>query len=543
MVIGVDEDEYTSASQRRVAGVPPSSVVALYAASGDGIRVLHRSELVANLPLHAVPAVSRGIGVPSPPPYSSRASSTSSLLPYPPPPPPPPSGALTVFRRGALRHLIVRGVGLTGSRIGRTYHSTFWVPDPALGEVGLLEFIHRREEGRGGGTTRHGVLIQSRPVEELQHNFSPAVDADFNIDLSHNAFRLSKTAAAVVNMHQNFQNAQQQSGVGSARRRGGDAAPVPPTIQIRSQDLEAAVAQNLQNIQEEEYFLVRYRDYSAWAVRQYPELVKRESRWRAYLEGDREGTSAGGSVGQRRRCGRGQDGYVEQCFAVHVGRDPGELIPITEAQLLFGLEIIQRQLLNQLPTSSNTNFYHHFQPDQRGAGSHQQFQIDTCYRALNADQFNSLWGVLASTGFAPVGVEGEERRKKQEEERTASAGRHPGAYIPPLWYDWRPTAIRKRVNHKIEESYHFVGQWTVRLVCVGVVTYVVYHHVPMVPTLVRSIWPGGHQHAVNNRGGGASASHSYYSEDMREMYRYRERGFFGNLLMGPKDLFDYLLGP
>ncbi|KPI84962.1 hypothetical protein ABL78_5977 [Leptomonas seymouri] len=407
--------------------------------------------------------------------------------------------------------------------VGYDISQTFWVPDPAKGEMGLLEHLYRR-----GSTNRSYVLLQSRPLAELQLNFSTCTSC--NIDLSHNMFRLSKTAMALQSMDATLGDSDDYDDAADPSNASGPYAnpytsPVsssqgsrrpgqqPQQLSISSRAFKATMRSSLQSLQEEDYYLVKYRDYSAWAASEYKSICKADSM-----------------LGRK---------YVEQCFAVHVGREPGELIPITEAQFLYGVDLLQRQLLNQLSNASPR------QPAGWGGAdpnhrSYQQYQLDINYSALNADQFRSL-GALLGDGMRQVGVEGEE--KKRDEQRKADArGRARGGddyydYTPPAWYDWTPGAVRARVQHRLHGYYRSVGQLTVQVAVLGICGFLVYRavkdHIPGLSSSAESSNAGG------RRGGGRESRRGY---DDGYNYNYRP-GLLRSLFMGPKEVFDYILAP
>ncbi|ESS62293.1 hypothetical protein TCDM_10048 [Trypanosoma cruzi Dm28c] len=247
----------------------------------------------------------------------------------------------------------------------------------------------------------------------------------------------------------------------------------------------------LRAIHEEEYYLVRYRDYSAWGVRYYGDIAKRDHFW-----------------GKK---------YVEQCFAVHVGKEPGELIPITEAQFLFGVELLQRKLLEQV-----------------GIG----VTMDINYLALSKDQFRSL-GVLLGDGMRDVGVEGEELRRRQEaekeeEEKRRRTNLHSDAYEPPSMLDWSPSAIKKRLDHQLRRQYQALGRFVVRGVVLGVGVYVVWSYVKR--ALPSDAGGVNSRSQRRNRLGGRD---SYRGDDVT----FAPKGFLRSVVLGPKEVFDYLLAP
>lgn len=458
------------------------------------------------------------------------------------------------------------GQGLLSALItGYDVSQTFWVPDPSKGEMGLLEHLYRR-----GSTNRSFVLLQSRPLPELQFNFSTCTGC--NIDLGHNMFRLSKAAMALQHMdatlggddgdyyfdgsdgggdavsspaggpssYASFNASGRTSynagasgssaSPSSSRPVRGSAQPSQSSQQlsISTRAFKATMRASLQSLQEEDYYLVKYRDYSAWAVAEYRNICKTDSMF-----------------GRK---------YVEQCFAVHVGREPGELVPITEAQFLYGVDLLQRQLMNQLTNA--------LPPPPAGWGgvdanqsSYQQYQIDVNYSALNADQFRSL-GALLGDGMRQVGVEGEERRREEQAKADAKArarGNGDGYYdyIPPAWYDWSPGAIRARVQHRLHGYYRSVGQLTVQLAVMGVCGFLLYRAVrDYLPAGLSSSSQGdldydrrggrgrgGARGGGGRRGGERGGGRGEYND-----YDYRP-GLFRSILMGPKEVFDYMLAP
>ncbi|KAF8301247.1 hypothetical protein TcYC6_0055080 [Trypanosoma cruzi] len=374
---------------------------------------------------------------------------------------------------------------------------TFWIPDPKRNEVGLLEAIHRRT-----AANRTHVLLHSRPLPELQFNFSTC-QGD-NIDLSHDVFRLSKTSMALLQMERNLADREEiivrsdadAGGNGKFGRMDSDGrrhthAPTSSSTSISGKTFKDQLRHGLRAIHEEEYYLVRYRDYSAWGVQYYGDIAKRDHFW-----------------GKK---------YVEQCFAVHVGKEPGELIPITEAQFLFGVELLQRKLLEQV-----------------GIG----VTMDINYLALSKDQFRSL-GVLLGDGMRDVGVEGEELRRRQEaekeeEEKRRRANLHSDAYEPPSMLDWSPSAIKKRLDHQLRRQYQALGRLVVRGAVLGVGVYVVWSYVKRaLPSDAGGVNSRGQR---RNRLGGRDG---YRGDDVT----FAPKGFLRSVVLGPKEVFDYLLAP
>ncbi|KEG07513.1 hypothetical protein DQ04_09571000 [Trypanosoma grayi] len=377
---------------------------------------------------------------------------------------------------------------------GRDVAETFWVPDVKRNEASLLETMYRRT-----AANRTHVLLHSRPLPELQYNFSTCTGE--NIDLSHDVFRLSKTSMAILQMERHLSDGDEillHTNAGSSSGANVDASssqrrtqPTSDVASITGKTFKDQLRHGLRYIHEEEYYLVRYRDYSAWAVQQYAAIAKKDHYW-----------------GKK---------YVEQCFAVHVGKEPGELIPITEAQFLFGVELLQRQLLEQVGT---------------------RVSIDINYSALSKDQFRSL-GVLLGDGMRAVAVDGEERRRQEEEEeeRRRTVNTNKDAYVPPSMWDWSPSAIKKRIDHQLQLRYQALGRFVVRIAVLGVGLYVAWSYVrPALPIEGSSTVSGGRAQRRGQRSGRGNV----YADDGDA---FVPKGFLRSVLLGPKEVFDYLLAP
>ncbi|KAG5508815.1 hypothetical protein JKF63_05317 [Porcisia hertigi] len=421
---------------------------------------------------------------------------------------------------------------------GYDVSQTFWVPNPNKGEMGLLEYLHRR-----GSANKSHVLLQSRPLPELQFNFSTCTGC--NIDLSHNIFRLSKAAMALQHMDAALGDDRDYDEMDMTGSAGGGGAGVstvgsklhtslstspssssrqpastPQQLSISARAFKATMRASLQSLQEEDYYLVRYRDYSAWAVSEYRSICKTDSMF-----------------GRK---------YIEQCFAVHVGREPGELVLITEAQFLYGVDLLQRQLMNQFTGAVP-------RPPAGWGGldvnqsSYRQYQIDINYSSLNADQFRSL-GALLGDGMRQVEVEGVERMREEQakaEARARAGGCDNDGYTPPAWYDWTPGAIRARVRHQLQCYYRSVGQLTVQLAVLSVGGFLLYRAVKGYILGFSSLndrtfdgrdrGGGGREGRGADRYGGGRGIDDYY-------HGYRP-GLFRSLLMGPKEVLDYMLAP
>lgn len=388
---------------------------------------------------------------------------------------------------------------------GRDVAGTFWVPDAKRNEMSLLEAMHRRT-----AANRTHVLLHSRPLPELQFNFSTCTGD--NIDLSHDAFRLSKASMALLQLERNVRDEDEISmapDTNSRASKGADSNDGNGVVKSRlysssgssrqsgmsGKAFKDQVRNGLRSIHEEEYYLVRYRDYSAWAVRQYREIAKKDFFW-----------------GKK---------YVEQCFAVHVGKEPGEFIPITEAQFLFGVELMQRHLLEQVGMGAAT---------------------DINYTSLSQDQFRSL-GVLLGDGMRGVGVDGEEflrrqreEREKAEEERRRAANADAGVYVAPSIFDWSPGAIKKRIDHQLQKRYQTIGRFVVRSAVLGLGVYLGWAY-------IRRRLPRSDNNNNYNNYSRAQRRGRWGAFDGDDAPPFVPRSLLRSVFLGPKEVFDYLLAP
>eukprot|EP01062_Namystynia_karyoxenos_P055379 TRINITY_DN4618_c0_g1_i2.p1 TRINITY_DN4618_c0_g1~~TRINITY_DN4618_c0_g1_i2.p1 ORF type:complete len:384 (+),score=81.38 TRINITY_DN4618_c0_g1_i2:79-1230(+) len=171
----------------------------------------------------------------------------------------------------------------------------YWVPDRRQHELGLLETIAKM------GGPEHQVKVASRPVQELQQNFTGFRGEPF--DLCQPLLLFGKVLLI-----------QRQLGDHSM-----DSAV--PIAYLR--DISAA----LPSMMEDSYLLVTYRDYSEWARHRYPERVQGNS-WL-----------------------RSEPGYVVQHFAVAAGKDPAVFIPISEAQFLHGQNRLHSEVMQRMALS------------------------------------------------------------------------------------------------------------------------------------------------------------------------------------------------
>merc|ERR1712000_512354 len=83
---------------------------------------------------------------------------------------------------------------------------------------------------------------------------------------------------------------------------------------MRLSDVREGIRSGISMMQTDEYFLVKYRDYSEFAINRWSEDAQRERFM--------------------------SPKYVEKYFAIRVGTSHGVFIPISETQFLRGTEIL-----------------------------------------------------------------------------------------------------------------------------------------------------------------------------------------------------------
>ncbi|CUI14887.1 GPI-anchored surface protein, putative [Bodo saltans] len=335
---------------------------------------------------------------------------------------------------------------------------TFWKPDTGRGEIGLLETLHRRADN----TMMH-LLVSSRPTSELRHNFS-ARNGDC-ICLEDDLFKLSKTHFALRHMEK-----------------------VDDHVTVDGHQIKSVLREQLPQLHQDDYYLVAYRDYSAWAVGHYSSLAKRDS-----------------TLGPK---------YVEQYFAIRVGQNAGSFLPITEAQFLFGCEILEHQRHSATAAQIASRAVNLF--------------------ALNTDQYRSMSavGVSANHGANANNSAGGATG-------TAAAA---SSYVAPSPWDWTPTAVEKRVNHFLDQQYRAVGRLVVKGLLVGFCTYLFVQYVRR-GTGLTSASTHHHHHDTSSRG-------SRRRMAAQQQQRYDDMGsgsVVGGVLRsvfvtGPKEVFDFILG-
>jgi hypothetical protein len=269
--------------------------------------------------------------------------------------------------------------------------TTYWVPDAARGEHSLLEALVKRQQSafvtdaRGQMTSISApddfVLVSSRPDIELANNFSNHRNERVNLAMPQ--FKLCNVARAVMSV----------SSFG------------PGHVSVTAENLRAGLV----GLANEEYYLTRYRDYSAFATSHFPD-AKRDRLLAPK--------------------------YVERYFAVRVGVSDGVFVPITESQFLRGWELIAQRNL---------------QPDRIGKEP---------VLFLDPGQFKSLGGV--SGEFAPPSP----NTVLNAQMGAAGGGAHGDAdhNLPPAPHPWdlTPGAMQVRWQRFVRRQYQQVGRIAIK---------------------------------------------------------------------------------
>eukprot|EP00331_Platyophrya_macrostoma_P022122 CAMPEP_0176444444 /NCGR_PEP_ID=MMETSP0127-20121128/23068_1 /TAXON_ID=938130 /ORGANISM="Platyophrya macrostoma, Strain WH" /LENGTH=439 /DNA_ID=CAMNT_0017829957 /DNA_START=65 /DNA_END=1384 /DNA_ORIENTATION=- len=348
---------------------------------------------------------------------------------------------------------------------------TYW--KPSRNEVGLLEALHRRTSAN-----QTYLLVSSRPAPELQRNFSRGHSHDDeNVNLDSELFKCSKTTLVLQGMERH----------------------VADEVAIDGRTLKQGMRENLPQLHQDDYYLVRYRDYSDWAVRNTRQCKKKHNNMSAAWPPTFPTEVHCDTV-------RSPE-YVVQCFAVRVGQSPGAFVPITEPQYLMGLEILEQQK-------------HTVSPAQVASKAVNLF-------ALNADQFRSLSAVAPSApqpGSTASGL--------PHQSHASSA-----AYVPPSAWNWTPSAIERRLNHFLEDQYRSVGRLVVKGVVVGLAVYFFVEYVRRGTGLNRSSQPA--VGSSRRRGSRSSQQGSTPSDQGGSVIGSVVSSVF---LTGPKEVFDFVFG-
>lgn len=330
---------------------------------------------------------------------------------------------------------------------GSDISCTFWKPNAAKHEKGLLEALHARKHANDTY-----LLVSTRPPQELACNFSTPDHRLFNINSD--AYKVSRTARAV--------------------RAVND---IDDDLNMTGRDMKNGLKDALPLLTVDEYHLMRYRDYSDWAIGHYWKQAKKD-----------------GLMGSK---------YVEKCFAMRVGTEPGALIEITEAQLIRGHEILIQQAINN-PLGDNN--------DPHNLKSF----------ALTTDQFNTLRSLADPPPNTFVhGAQG--------------ANPHYPYDYPSAW-DWTPAAIQRRINYFLEQKYKALGRFIVKALIVGCVGYFVVGY-------LRS---GSQRQRIEDRQPVRSSRYSRMQARLAGTNNVREPepSFLSAIFsLNPKAVFDYALAP
>ncbi len=281
--------------------------------------------------------------------------------------------------------------------------ATFWKPDPSRGESGLLSALVKRHAPgyAGGGANDEYMPVFGRPALELANNYSNAKSE--RVDLSHPRFQFSRATQTMSALNQTM--------------AAGDAT-------VRMADVQNGLREGIPLLQTDEYYLVKYRDYSDFAV----------TRWNAEARRDRMMSPL----------------FVERFFAIRVGSLHGVFIPITESQFERG---------NELLNAANIS------PEAVAKGRQQI--------ALSVDQFKSLG--TPSAEFNP--------NMRQPGDAANGAGGLNDDDLdlppPPHAFDWSSQACNVRWRRFKRQHYHNIGRYTLKIAVVGAVAvYIKFRFFP-----------------------------------------------------------------
>ena len=292
---------------------------------------------------------------------------------------------------------------LMSKMIFGTHQTAYWTPQPELCEYGLLETIHRRT-----AENTNYVLVASRPVDELQRNFT--WPNNVYVDLNEDCFKLSKVAQTMRNIDNFIDD-------GSSGR-----------------DIKRGVRDHLPEVYKNSYFLVKYRDYSPFAIKSY---------WT--------------STGKKKDSLFGR-AYVERYFAVRIGGSAGCFVPLSEAQCLFGWEKLLEAYLETGGTNTTTT-------DRQGN------KVTIPPRlALTPSEFDSMMALSGPTFYGDDDVRRQQRGVPESENGRAGAA----SDCPSPW-DWTPSAIQKRWHKFLDDQYRKLGRAALKLIIlVGSIAFVMY---------------------------------------------------------------------
>eukprot|EP00758_Cryptobia_borreli_P006855 Tbor_TRINITY_DN5213_c5_g6::TRINITY_DN5213_c5_g6_i1::g.16234::m.16234 len=356
-----------------------------------------------------------------------------------------------------------RGGAVVEMVLGKDVSSMYWVPDPSKGEKGLLEMLHIRTTSNSSY-----IMVASRPDEELARNFSTADDRIFNIN--DDRFKLSRTSMAFHSLEH-----------------------VSDWMNLSGKDVKNGLMNTLPNLHVDEFFLLKYRDYSAWANKHF------------YSESKRDRPLVGSL-------------YVERCFALRVGKEEGVLIPLTEAQLILGYEILLQQALRARASSPNhdsngdVNFY---------SGSTKTY-------SLTSDQFASLGVIVNASAFINPHIQA------ANEASLGLGGRRDeeGSWA----WAWTPMGIMKRMTVAYEQKCTALGRGVVKVLIIGGSVYVLMRFIR------GSSSNGKGSETDRDRGGRRRRARADYNSERGGMLEGNRGGMLQSVFgFGPKDVLDVLL--
>lgn len=263
--------------------------------------------------------------------------------------------------------------------------ATFWKPDESKGEDGLLAALTKRAaQYTGGGAKCDFLPLMMRPNVELANNFSNYRNE--RVDLSGDRFKLSRATQALAQLN-----------------RVGSEGTV--NVSAVKEGLRAGIPQ----MQTDEYFLVKYRDYSDFAV----------SRWSDEARRDRVFAPK----------------FVERFFAVRVGTSHGVFVALSQAQFAHANELLQTA--NMAPEAVANG---------------------RVVPALGTDQFRSLGVPSAEFDATPPGGAA-----------SAAGGADDELDLPPAPhpFDWSAAAVSVRWRRFKRQQLHQFGRVAFKLLLVG----------------------------------------------------------------------------
>eukprot|EP00760_Papus_ankaliazontas_P028934 PhM_4_TR4069/c0_g2_i1/m.39046 len=273
----------------------------------------------------------------------------------------------------------------------------YWIPTGS--EKGLLETIFLKSRSTVGAP----VPVGSRPSLELARNFT--LPDGTKIDLDQECFKLSRAQYLLAKM----------SGVDVV------------SGQVRGDVLKQGMRENLPKLLNTEYLIVRYRDYSSFAVSAVPKCdVMRD-----------------GVLGDR---------YVSRGFAIRTGQDVGMLIPLTELQYIHAAELTHTMKADLSPRSRSAH----------GEGTALMF--------LSEDQFRAALAVAESVKTARYSPEALEEDAHARGGADAGSGQGEGTLRRRRTRHWtfylQPWQWRSAVNEYVDEQYRSVGRIVTRVAIV-----------------------------------------------------------------------------